>query len=488
MKKRASLVLGLTVALSSISMVYAGETQETQEITLPLVTEYGDDIQIWGSPESTDVLKVSDGSDGAYLMGIDGTALTEAKYNEMLGKYGYIIANEYDGDLNTTGLLDQNGNEVIPFQYEGVDILSTKWAVGLVLEESTDTNYDYLGWSRSSSKYWLIKQADIYYLPDAKCVATLDRSAYEKANAYDDRIKILSRDDQTVNVYDSQFNTIVAGLNSNKLYSNDYLTYTDFIDEKNNKKGLKDLDGKVVLKPKMYGGLVSTPVHGYYMASGHDGYMLITADGTIVCPVECDQFKPYSINSADNDDDKAYLAYGYIAFTYDDDIFKYSDKSGTITGDFSYDENSVRNFGASALIGNSTTDSYTLLAADGVETALEEYEYVKSVANSKGMYYLVSQIDEYNNTVYGLIDWHGETVIPCKYGTLEVTGDGKYAVISEYSSYGPYSLYELTYPEDDTETTEDATEDATAESADSEQQDTVPEVESTQEEESSTES
>lgn len=136
MKKRASLVLGLTVALSSISMVYAGETQETQEITLPLVTEYGYDIQILGSPESTDGLKVYDGSDGAYLMGIDGTTLTEAKYNEMVGKYGYIIANEYDGDLNTTGLLDQNRNEVIPFQYEGVDILNTKWAVGLVLEES----------------------------------------------------------------------------------------------------------------------------------------------------------------------------------------------------------------------------------------------------------------------------------------------------------------------------------------------------------------
>ena len=477
MKKRASLVLGLTVALSSISMVYAGETQETQEITLPLVTEYGDDIQIFGSPESTDVLQVYDGSEGTYLMEIDGTALTEAKYsNTMEGKFGYIIANAYDGGANAFGLLDQSGTEIIPFQYEKVDVLSTKWAVGFLYEETKEEDYDDSSWDGNNNIHWLIKQVDIYYLPDGKCVASLDRNSYEEAEAYGDRIGIMNRTTQKTTIYDSDFNTIATGFARYDSSKENYFSYTVFKDEKNHKEGLKDLDGKIVLKPMMYTSLSKSYEHGYYLAAKPDtsGHILIKADGTVVCPLASWMFNTYPINRANSDDEEAYVAYGYISFTNNDNIFKYADESGTITGDFSYTHNSVRNYGASALTINS---SNSILAADGVETSLEEYKSVKSVANSKGMYYLVSQVDEYSNTVYGLIDWHGETVIPCKYGTLEVTGDGKYAVISEYSSYGPYSLYELTYPEDDTE----ATEDATAESADSEQQDTVPEVESTQE-------
>lgn len=464
MRKKAGFVMGLTVALSSISMVYAQDTQETQDITLSLVTEYGDDIQILGSPESTDVLQVYDGSDGTYLMGVDGTALTEAKYEDaMVGKNGYIAAKEYSEDINTVGLLDQDGNEVIPFQYGNVTILSTKWAVGITVEETQEGDYDYSTWDDYSNSHWVIKQVDVYYLPDAKCVANLERSDYQEAKAYDDRIKILSRADNTVNVYDSEFNEIATGLSSLSMdydeYGDYFSKYTVFTDQKNNKVGLKDLDGKVVLKPMKYASLDKTYAEGYYKArkSGEYGYELIKADGTVVCPLECDGFRSYPINRADSDDEDAYVAFGYVACK-DGDTVKYADESGTITGDFAYSYTVVKNYGASSL---TTVSPYTLLSADGMETALDGYESVDSVVNSKGMYYLVSQTDEYNNTVYGLIDWHGEVVIPCVYGTLEVTGDGKYAVVSEYSSYGPYSLYELTYPEDDTKTVEEATTDST---------------------------
>lgn len=468
MRKKAGFVMGLTVALSSISMVYAQETSETQEITLSLVTEYGDDIQILGSPESTDVLQVYDGSDGTYLMKIDGTALTEAKYtDEMVGRFGYIAAKENSEDINTVGLLDEDGNEVVPFQYGTFNILSTKWAMGIIYEDGTKDDYDEIIWDENNSSYVKIKQTDVYYLPDKKCVANLERDAYnasdiyDVADAYGDRIAICDREKYTADIYDSEFNAIATGVDLFS-YEEDYFSsYTIFNDEKNSKKGIKDSDGKVVLKPMKYSSLKLGYVYGYYLAKNTDGYTLVKADGTVVCPLECDNYKTYPIDSADSDEKRSYVAYGYVAFTDSNKLFKYADESGTVTGDFSYTESSLTNYGVSALVEDYTTKTSTLLSADGVETVLDGYESVDSVVNSKGMYYLVSQTDEYNNTVYGLIDWHGEVVIPCVYGTLEVTGDGKYAVVSEYSSYGPYSLYELTYPEDDTETVEEATTDST---------------------------
>lgn len=455
MRKRASFAIGLAVALSSISIVCA---QETQEISLPLVAEYGEDIQLADTLESTSVWQAHGYQYASYLMGLDGTALTDAKYGSMMGEYGYVVTAEAEGDVNTSGLLDQSGNEVIPFQYGDVEVLSTRWAIGLVLEEATAEHYDYSSWSGNS--YWLIKQADIYYLPNASCIASLDRSSYEDAKVYDDRIKILNRKEQTVNVYDSQFNPIATDLNSSVLYDDDYFGYTVFADS-NNKKGLKDLDGNVVLEPTVYRTLVRGRQHGYYEAIEHDRYVLLNEDGTVAFPIEYDRIKPYMISRADSDDEYAYFAYGYAAFV-NDDTFKYADISGTITGDYSYPDRSITNYGVSALIQDYTSDTYTLLAADGVETKLEGYKYVFSIENSDGMYYLVKQDGEGYDIWNGVIDWHGNVVIPCEYEKIIASGDGKYVAVSETYDRGPYKVYELLYPDRDTTDANQAPAESTA--------------------------
>ena len=465
-KKVGVFAFSLAMALESISMVYA------QDIDLTLVTEYDENTVIQGTVPDTNVWRVDGYPKGSYLMSVDGTALTEAEYSDRMdGAYGYVIVSSQEQDVNTSGLLDQSGVEVMPLQYGEVTIIGSRWAAGLVFEEATAEEYDYRGvWSDS---YWSIKQVDIYYLPEAKCVASLDRSAYDTARSYEDKIKIQKRD-STVNIYDSQFNLLAENLDSSMYYTNEGFTYNAFRDQGNGLFGLADLAGNVVIEPN-YQSISVEFIHGYCEVAKDGYYGLVTTDGTVAVPLQYDSVENYQYETAGEDGPQRYFAFGYAAVQLDGKL-KYVDAAGNLTGDFQY--SSVTSQGVSALV-ESNTGGYKLIAADGVETALDDYSYVNVVANSRGMYYQVQITDENYNTQYGLIDWHGNEIVPCEYERMMVTGDAQYVLVGESNISGPYSVYKLPYPDDDaaeTNTVPTGSEDSSQEESVSEGQNTPGEL------------
>lgn len=441
MRKRICTILGVAFAVSSISMAYA---EETQGIALTLVKEFGEDVVIQ-FPVNTTSLWCADGyPGGSYLMTVDGTPLTEAKFNYyMQGEYGYIIVSSQEEDVNTSGLLDQNGTEIIPLQYGDIVLVGSRWAIARVLTEATPENYDYKVFGRE--QYYFLDRADIYYLPDARCVASLNKSEYEAAKAYDDKIKIESSD-YTVNMYDSQFNPIETGMDDYAIYTNEDFYYKTFRDQKSGNTGVKDLDGNIVVEA-LYRSVEIEPDERGYCAVSKDGLNgLVTMDGTIALPTQYDYIYTYDYQEAGNDSDSRYFACGYATVKIGDKV-KFVDAEGNITGDFPYKDLSVRPYGASALV-EADTGGYLLISADGVETSLEEYKTVLPVENSKGIYYKVSMDGEGYSILEGLVDWHGNVVVPCQYKKLDVTGDAKYVLVGDSELHGPYNVYALPYPDD----------------------------------------
>ncbi|MBQ1974625.1 MAG: WG repeat-containing protein, partial [Ruminococcus sp.] len=88
---------------------------------------------------------------GKYgVVSLDGTKDTGAKYaaaKEVDGSYsnkGYIAVRELSGDnknVNTCGLVDKNGNEVLPCKYAGIEMLNDRYAKVITADkETTDKN------------------------------------------------------------------------------------------------------------------------------------------------------------------------------------------------------------------------------------------------------------------------------------------------------------------------------------------------------------
>ena len=78
------------------------------------------------------------------LFDIHGNCLIPCEYEALsgYGVVGYYVAQKEDG-LNVRGALNENGNEVIPFQYGDIRFLSKRWALGVTLEETSIRPCDY---------------------------------------------------------------------------------------------------------------------------------------------------------------------------------------------------------------------------------------------------------------------------------------------------------------------------------------------------------
>ncbi len=84
---------------------------------------------------------------GKYgVVSLDGSKDTGAKYaaaKEVDGSYsnkGYIAVRELSGDnknVNTCGLVDKNGNEVLPCKYAGIEMLNDRYAKVITADKET---------------------------------------------------------------------------------------------------------------------------------------------------------------------------------------------------------------------------------------------------------------------------------------------------------------------------------------------------------------
>lgn len=413
MNKRLALALALLIVLSAVTAL-----AETTLTEYAVISEDENASPVGG----THLLSLDNGKHKA-LATLEGTPLTDYLYYSFNDYYGWVVAAVANEDNTLSrGLLGHDGATVIPVEYDDVDVLSENWAVGVRLEPSEEEGSDYR--ALFGDGYYKITTVDIYNLPSAAMVATLPRENYAQAKAYDQYINVTDRATGETTVYDAAF----SPLNQVSDYYDTSMIpgYTTFND--NGMKGLKAPDGAVIIEPTYKS--VSTDVKdGYFTVTDYDHYGLCDLSGKLVVPME---YKYVSTV------DSGYVHFGYATVKTDDDkvgFVNVGTGEAFITG---YTSSDCYNRGIAVDVaeGKGSNRSFTIVAADGVETHLDNLQSLGAAAH--GYLYKPCNADGKS----GLIDWHGNEVLPCEYSALTVTDDFQY-VITRYSSRDPLKVYKI---------------------------------------------
>ena len=421
MKKALSLLLALALCLCLTCTALA-------EVTLTSVATMNDAYWIAGSS----LLRVET-NNGYHVLRVDGTDLTGEAYGRNLEyKFGHVIAAHVNAGLNAVGAFDELGNNVIPYAYGVVDILSTDWAVAIKLQETTGDVYDYTS-SSDSTKHYIIEAVDIYNLKKRACVATLARTAFKDADVVGNIINIEDRTTGVITSYDADFNALGTVKYS---FDDDYATPELVTYRENGRYGLKDAQGNVVMEPSYFS--INEFYGDYAMVYDGSKYGLIDRTGKLVVPMQYDSIRrnyygPYDPKTGE----QSYPAAGYFCVVSDKKV-GFVNSNGEVTCEPKYSEKILDIYGAAALYTDMENQMH-LLSADNVDTIVD-YKYFHCMDGSSGLLFKATSED----SKYGVVDWHGNVVLPCEYTSIYLSGDGRYLlVLKDYKSM--FELFSVDY-------------------------------------------
>ena len=419
MKKALSLLLALALCLCLTCTALA-------EVTFTSIATMSDGRFIYDSS----LIRVQQ-NDGYHVLRIDGTDVTgEAYSSNFTYAYGYVCAALANGGLNSSGVFDEQGNLLVPYQYGVVDILSKDWVVAIKISETSSTDYDYTA-SSDNTKHFVIDSVDIYNLTKGACVGTLARDGYKDA---DDVYNVINIEDRkgVITSYDADFNALGTVKYS---FDDDYATpeYTTY--RENGRYGIKDAAGNIVMEPSY--SSIDAFYGDYATVYNGEKYGLINTKGELVLPTQFDRIRrnyygPYDKKTGSD----SYEAAGYFCVLSDGKV-GFANMDGEVTCEPRYSEKIMDLYGASALYTDMENNRH-LLAADGNDVVVD-YKSILGLEGASGMLFKV-----YDGNGYGVIDWHGELVFPCEYDSINMSGDGAYLLVrKDYKS--SYELFSVDY-------------------------------------------
>lgn len=394
-------------------------------------------------------------SGGSYMATIDGTPVTDALYGSFEYQYGYISAAKVDvNNINQDGLFDTAGNIILPFVYGDIEVTSNgEWALAFVLKESTADNYDYKTYD---DEYFLIDYVDIYHLPDMAKL-TLARENYHNYGVVGNVLNIQDRATGVVTSYDASF-TALGTVDST--YSSTYVTYEYAKFRENGQYGYTDAAGNVIMAPAYgYLDLRESYASDYVSIAADSMYGLVRrSTGELLIPAEYDRILNNYYCPSEQMFTGEYNAAGYFAVVAGGKV-GYLKEDGTVSAAPKYPYDMATMYGASYSVVDLEGNTI-LVAADGVETVVGGYQSMYALDFANGVYFKVLS-EDYD---YGVIDWHGNEVLPCKYSSISISGDGRYVLACE--DYSTVTLFELSYPNDGAAAAETAAAPAEAGAAD----------------------
>ena len=398
----------------------------------------------------TDLLAKPDGFNLYVLADMDGHVKSGKAYGRVGREfyYGFVTADvAADDGLNGTGVLDTNGKEVVPCNYGDIKFENEHWILAFVLKEATADQYDYESWTGDG--YYLIDHVDFYYADDEGSVtqaSSLTRDAYNDCAACGRYIIVESRADGSVTPYDGSWTVVETPEQIDSIYDEipgayDYEPYRE-----NGRYGIKDTEGNIVLEPTygyigMFRGGCATVENN--LESGRVKG-LIDTQGNVLVPAEYDDVLSSFYGPLTKENGyigHAYNNYGYYAVIRDDKL-GFVDEAGNLTCDFTIAKQNCDINGASATYTDMGGNTH-ILAADGTDTDVSQYDRITPLNFGSGMYYKVTAADY----TFGVVDWHGEEIIEAKYDSVDLSGDGQYLLLQEEYG-GPCELVKLTFTSD----------------------------------------
>jgi len=359
-------------------------------------------------------------SDYYGLIRPDGTEVIPAVYRSMRSDsytpYFRVEANSSDG-VHDEGVIDDQGNVLVPAVYADINIVSDRWMYGVKLVTSTadDKDYTFTNFSTGDKSFYRIDTVDFYFR--GKLVGTLGRSDFDSyPSAYGDYICIQKRDKTRV-YYNSAFEKSPSGADSYGEYDTSYKKgKTTYI---HNGSGQTAFDSGCTLTPEevdqsivydqgkffdLQGNEPFKAAQNYdYMNQFRGGYAvvkmnrlsgLVDMTGKEVIPVEYDDVGDYTDYP---------FRHGVIS-AVKDGKFGYLDQSGNVTCDFTYSKDIVRNYGSLATIKD--LDGSIIVLSGLVGVLPEHYAEVDVRMGARAF------VAKNAEGEYSLIDLDGTTLIP----------------------------------------------------------------------------
>lgn len=340
--------------------------------------------------------------------------------------YGYFYVQDDSGELNNQALVDAHGNILTPYQYADFKVLDQNWVLGIKLTPTTSELYDYSGLRGTN---YLIYAVDVYDFSRGTQVGSLKREQYKRAKIVAGKYLLTEDRNEKIQVYDENLQPIESNYKS--LYDDElYITKVGFEDcvvsritgetvakglsrvygisrselywvkgdNSRSNWGLMDRTGKLLTELD-YDSDYSSNNGGYMVVSYYDkkGLMRLS-DGQVVVPCKYDEILR-------NNNTSSYVSNGYAAVVLNGKV-GFVDLNGNVTCEPKYAKAAVTVLGCT-MYATDLDGTYIVIAADGTVTrdiaAIREYNcsadgYFLSAQNADGL--------------WGVIDWHGESVIP----------------------------------------------------------------------------
>ena len=354
------------------------------------------------------------------LFDIAGNCLIPCEYEALsgYGATGYFVAQREEG-LNVRGALDAAGNVVIPFQYGDIRFLSERWALGVMLEETSIRPCDYEDYI--DGKNYNAISYDVYDLRARACVgyfsyrcevirahgdylyAQIDNGS---TGVYDERLRLV-RDD-AADPY-TAFATVdgnVVSLGSGEVVLEDHLFGAELgggllsVTDGSYLLGVCDLSGRMLTDCR-YDRVFAADANGDVRVERDERFGLIDREGNEVVPCEYDGIERLAFGGT-----YVYRLRG-CACVEKDGAYNYVLPDGQLAYPVFYE--GVEILGLSMILTDIRGQKH-ILAADGVRTPTDYVEFslfpggdgtLLKAQGADGQWYL--------------IDWHGKRLLPDGY-------------------------------------------------------------------------
>ena len=397
----------------------------------------------------TDTLVICGESSGLYgLIDADGNAITEEIYESIypVSNQPFFKAKRASSDLHREGLLDDQGNEIVPTQYADINIVSDNWQIGLTLTPSSadDKDYTVSNWSTGENEFYRIDQADFYFKGEK--VGTLSRSEFDGyPTAHGDYICVSDRT-KNKTFYNSRFEKSPYAVDYSGEYESEYKNgsvryYHQGTGQQAFTEGCTLTPEEVDSAYMYYEGVVYNlqgepafkAAQNYDSVRDYkDGYAVVTMNrkegiidltGREVIPVEYDSVGNYTDHP---------FAFGYIS-AVKDGKFGFLDLDGNVTCDFVYSEDAVDDRGSFGSIQN--LDGTIIVLSAAVGELPEHYKDVTFPSYSNSACFIA----ENDNGEQALIDLYGNEMIPFGDYRIDANAAGTIAVVRP--DYHNYEIY-----------------------------------------------
>lgn len=388
---------------------------------------------------------------GEGLATFDGTVITDQWYYNVssYSAKGLIEVQADREDMNSLGVVAQNGNLVVPCTYAHVKFISPHWVLGINVTDGSAGDHDYKSSGSDGDRYYAISNVDVYFINDGEGtkVGSLGRDDYAYAQAQEDYINIENRSGVRT-TFDSSFQVVANDVRYgfDHIFTQEYSDYYDY--ESTPSYGIQDANGNIVLAPfadyiySISGGCV------YYGIKNGEDYLygLKQLDGTDVLPAVFDRISDvsYSSNSPvdmDNQPVQYWNHGGYYLVVYNG-TYGFAQYGGEITCDTGIDKTDIYDSQVDdvCIATNNGDETPTLYAADGKITNIDgSYSYLYGMDYSMGMLWR-----GFNGTSYDVFDWHGNKLLSELASNVRLSEDGMYLVSKEgYDK--PLDVYAVTY-------------------------------------------